>query len=585
MALTFRLWAACALVCLAGCDDGGDVGAEPDLPDALAPPDASPADVEPPSSPDAAWDAAPPPHLDAPRGRVYALDPTAESGALVEVDLPMTTYDDGRLTGAWVEVYNCLNEEGGIEAETEISGLHITGRFCHEVQTVRPAADGHYLHIEPPQDPTDPNDPFAELMMYFHVTRVHDYFRDTLGFTDLDFPLPALVNVQFQTNAPATLLGFERGPGGWWTFPNALFFPQENWNDLAAQIGLPPRDSDTIIFGQAEIDFAYDATVIYHEYAHAMIGTSRLQARVADRWGLDDMPRAMNEGLADYFAASLADHPVVGFFGIGSIDAAGVRDLSEPRRCPEDVHGEVHVDGRVIGSLTWAIREALGAQLADAIVYGALEQFTTRTNLHTAAEILIAEAAARGAEDVVAAIVDEHGALDCARIKPFAFEVGDAPEQRPRIVEGRGTVGVVGFDDWAPGNEQYDVEVPELATGVELTWRAIADGPIPGIPGNLEAELDVAVRRDTPLELSYVGTDSGAVEISAEAILTAPGEREERVFVHRLTLTGDCLPAAGGHLYAMFLNRSFSAARVTSLRSRILDPFEAPTGMTTDCAR
>jgi hypothetical protein len=74
--------------------------------------------------------------------------------------------------------------------------------LCHEVQQARPAEDGHYLHIEPPRRESDGNDSFAELMMYANVTRAHDYFKSTHGMDWLDFPLPALVNVQFKIEPP-----------------------------------------------------------------------------------------------------------------------------------------------------------------------------------------------------------------------------------------------------------------------------------------------------------------------------------------------------------------------------------------------
>ena len=262
---------------------------------------------------------------DEPKARVYLNDPVTDDGQTSEVILPKTTNDDGRLTSEWVQVVNCLNEEGGLTANPDLGGFTIQVSLCHEKQVVRPDADGNYLSIVPPQDDTDPNDSFAELMMYYHVNRAHDYFKEAFGFSALDFPLPALVNVQFRTDPVIPFLN--PGPDGWIPFANAAFFPKESWQAFAAQFGLPPRDQDSIIFFQGEQDFAYDSRVIYHEYTHAVVGTSRLQAPiVSDEYGLDNSPRSMNEGLADFFAASLADDPVIGkYVGVMGL---GLRDLS-----------------------------------------------------------------------------------------------------------------------------------------------------------------------------------------------------------------------------------------------------------------
>ena len=137
---------------------------------------------------------------DGPKARVYLNDPVTDDGETSEVVLPKPTSEDGRLTSEWVQVVNCLNEEGGLTANPDLGGFTIQVSLCHEKQVVRPDADGNYLSIAPPQDDTDPNDSFAELMMYYHVNRAHDYFKEAFGFSALDFPLPALVNVQFRTD-------------------------------------------------------------------------------------------------------------------------------------------------------------------------------------------------------------------------------------------------------------------------------------------------------------------------------------------------------------------------------------------------
>jgi hypothetical protein len=505
-------------------------------------------------------DAALPPHLAAPLARIYLHDPITDDDMLTEVTLPETSTPDGRLTDDSVAVFNCLKEAGGVSA---MPFGNFVVSLCHEVQQARPAEDGHYLHIEPPRRESDGNDSFAELMMYANVTRAHDYFKSTHGMDWLDFPLPALVNVQFKIEPPVALPGFELGPDGWSYFENAAFFPKETWDALTAQFDLPPRDSDTIIFGQARHDFSYDASVILHEYTHAVVGTGRLNGRVFDRQGLDDSPGAMNEAIADYFAASVADFARVGEYGIGSLEPTAVRDLASPRRCPDDLLNEIHADGRIFGSALWAMRTLLGAQAADAVVFQALTQFGQETTFEVAGELLVAETETqldveRGAQ--VRALLVEYGVLGCVRAKAWqGFSVFRARDRVPYSVEGRGSVGA--RVDRVPGFHQWYLDVPAGAAGVTLGWTMQPSGGfIPGAGGG-SGDLDLALRFDAPVEVEF----AARLGVTADREVDVPEPfrndlQGQTVWGQRVTLAPSCLPPGGGRVYLMMLNQSDNPA-------------------------
>ena len=187
----------------------------------------------------AATDAAMPQAAVMPAARVYLTYPVTYNNLVSFVIMQRPTSEDGRLTSDWVEVFNCLNEEGGISAMPDFGPIAVTVYLCREQQVVRPDADGNYLSVTPPDDDSDPNDPFAELMMYHHVNLAHDYFKESFGFTALDFPLPALVNFQLRTDPLLPFL--QPGPDGWIGLSNAAFFPKESWRQFAAQFGLPPE--------------------------------------------------------------------------------------------------------------------------------------------------------------------------------------------------------------------------------------------------------------------------------------------------------------------------------------------------------
>ncbi|MBU1899210.1 M36 family metallopeptidase, partial [Myxococcota bacterium] len=484
--------------------------------------------------------------------------------ALEEVTLPMTTSANGALSNAYVEVFNCLNEPGGVVVE-QAGGMPITLSLCHEIPTARPNGEGHYTHIAPPPDDLDPNDPFAELMMYYHVNAVHDFFKGRFEHAGMDKALPAVVNVQLKLDPPLSIAGFEPGPDGWYAFPNAAYFPAETW-DMLAELGFPPRETDMILFGQAEADFAYDARVIYHEYTHAVIGTGRLQGYALDRYGLDNSPLSMNEGLADYFAAALAEAPEMGVYGIGVMAPEQVRDLSVPKRCPEDLVDEIHDNGRIFSSAMWTLRQAIGAE-ADDIMFDALEQFGVQTTHDEAVALVLAKAALRGHEAEAEAAFEAHGLIGCLRIQPFTDFDAEAAGL-PYIIEGTATAGIMGLA-LIPAYKQLRYDIPEGATEATLSWRITAGMMLPGLGGGAAAPLTVALRRGQPVELDARG------ERVADLELTPTLEGGEQ----QITLDASCLSGEGGAWYVLFLSGAEDQTWITQTR---LDA--APTAEPIRCA-
>lgn len=508
--------------------------------------------------------------LDAPEALLYLNDPVTDDGLLSRVVLGDITGDNGRLTSPWVEVFNCLNEPGGISAMP--MGLPFTISLCHEVQVARPGPEGHYDHIAPPVAATDPNDSFAEIMMFHHVNRVHDYFKDTHGFTGLDYALPALVNVQFQLDPPLPIPGLVIDRDGWVQFDNAAYFPRESWELFASQFGLPPRDSDTIIFFQGAVDFAYDARVIYHEYTHAVVGTGRLQVpAVPDEYGLDNSSPSMNEGLADYFAATLADDSVIGAYVGSALGLGGaLRDLADVRRCPEDTIDEIHAHGLLIGSTMWAVRTAIGAELTDRIVFAALEQFTPQTTHAEASALMLAEADAidAGVAAQVRAVFAEHGFGGCERSRPFdRFVAAESRDRIPHTVEGLASIGFTGFEELGvPGYKQFHVIADPAAPAVRLSWTVASSGGLGGLfggGGGGDPALEIALRRGSPVRFEYDDEVSAAYDAR---FAPAVGEGD----VQSVVVAGDCLPAAGEKLHALFFNRGDDAVQITAMNAEPL---------------
>jgi hypothetical protein len=473
-----------------------------------------------------------------PRAKVFVHDPVTDNQKVNEVTLVPPTTADGKLTGPSVEVHNCLQQDGGTVLKR--SGFEI-GTMCIEAQTVVKDPDGNYFSVAPPADFGDGQDPFAELQMYFHVSTIHDFFHDGFGLTDLDFPLTAIVNLTM--NIKPEIAKFTGQEPGWNGFPNALFMPPEGF----AQFGLPVRDNGAIVFGQYKAtDFSYDASVIYHEYTHAMVGTTRLSGVTIDSTGLDNLPGAMNEGFADYFSCSLRDDPHIGAYALTSFGGGYLeRDLSKAKKCPDDLTTEMHADGKIIGSALWQIRQKVGNTRADGIILKALSSFTKSTSLTGAGKLILAEA--KGVDkttgDQVKAILDAHGILTCKRTKVFeAFNADDSAEHVPYTVEGLGSAQGNAFPTGMPGYLQFYIDVPADTGSVAIGWHNDNHGGFGGL-----GKLGLAVRLGEPVQITIDGN------LNSDAQFAVAVDAKDQSWQH-VTLAGKCMPSQGGRVYLMFLN-------------------------------
>lgn len=227
-------------------------------------------------------------------GRVYESNPV--HGEPVEVSL---LHLDGlsALRGSWAVA---VNDDAKPASEAD-------GRYLYEVD------DTH----------------FDEVQAYHHVTAMHDYCREILGFTGLDRPMKVTVHY---------------GKG----LDNAFYSP------LTKAIALGD--------GTKLNDLAKEAGIIHHEYTHAVTDSIVKLAYSAESG-------AMAEGYSDYFACSLTNDPAIGEWAVRKMGKPWLRHLEQVLHYPEDLEGEVHADGRIWGCALWDLRAALGAPVADRLVH------------------------------------------------------------------------------------------------------------------------------------------------------------------------------------------------------------------------
>ncbi len=477
------------------------------------------------------------------QAKVYISDPKTDNQTTTLVTLAHPTDPDGHLIGDFAAVNNCLEQDGGVPLK--FNGFQV-GSMCVETPTVTRDEDQSYLSIEPPGDDSDPEDKFAELMMYYHVNQIHDFYQDGFGLALEHNPMDALVNVTFNSDIN---LG---GGTGWQGFPNAAFMPPEAFTAY----GMPKRANGAIVFGKYQsTDFSYDASVIYHEYTHAMVGTTRLSGVLVDSFGLDNLPGAMNEGFADYFSCSRRDSSIVGPYALGFQGDFYVRDLSQGRIFPDDLTSEVHADGKIIGSTLWEIRGALGQQQADEIILNALQSFTSSTNLYGAGKAILSEAKKVDPQTgtKVNNILKAHGIMSGERAKAWAkFSAQTSVEQVPIAIAGTDQIQPgSGLDDGVPGYFQFVVkDVPAGTTGITLAWRAQTGQSMTG--GGGAPDVQLAVKKDGLVMIGVKQTVADAI-VQGKTNAAFGGKGWQSV-----TLSGACLPAAAGKLYVMLLNKGAS---------------------------
>lgn len=505
---------------------------------------------------------------DTPRGNVYLNDPTKDNRMTAEVDLPRPDNDEGFLTNSAVRVMNCINEEG--ESLT-VQGFNI-GYLCKEVQTALPAADGNYIHIKPPALDSDPNDSFAEVQMYYHVNRVHDYFKDELGLTNLE-RIDALPNVQIYTNALASR--FLGQPEGWFPFDNAAFLFPESFE----QLGLPPRDKGAIVFGQGQgADFSYDGSVIYHEYTHSVVGTNRLQGVFPDQYGLNNTPGAINEGISDYFATSMLDDPLLGRYGLAFFGPDAARDLAKTYTCPESLTTTIHNDGRIMGAMLWAVRQELGAKTTDLIVMRALNSAIVATGFDQFTQLLLAEAQREGGQtaEVFNRLATERGLVNCERAKELT---NWQTRNSPVALVGKQELQGANFADGVPGYFQYWIK-PPAGKLARIGWTFQSGGGGFG-GGGQTTGLNLAISKDKPAELQ-AGINGANIISDAKLTNIISQSGQNNTVSQSVTLAADCVAVGEGRTYLMVLNPNNSGVNIVATTITYVD--DTPEANALSCA-
>ncbi len=325
-------------------------------------------------------------------GRVYTISsvntPTPEDVPLTDLDVSNPQYLNG-----WSGNLTVTNYASG---DAQANNLKVT-------QDLQPNSGADFLY-DPPVDPHDATDGFAQVGIYYHLTRIRDFVNNTLGVSTADASWKLVAVANYSAGGPVD---------------NAFFSPQ----GISGTFSAP----NLIAIGQGTtLDFADDSDVFLHEFTHYLssnaIGYSDGQAG-ADEYGLSTFGGSIDEGTADYMACTINGDPVLGEASLVPFGAE--RDLTDKSKtCPDSLIGEVHEDGELIGSLTWSVREAFGSWLGDQVVWGGMTLLTKNPSfgdfgrgMQQTVDDLIADGLATQANrDTLDALLKERGLDDCDKV-------------------------------------------------------------------------------------------------------------------------------------------------------------------------
>ena len=361
---------------------------------------------------------------------VYPTNPL--EGGLERVGLERL--EASQLEGTFADVVSCV----------PAAGPYMSRGPCEDnVRFASPDAQGDFLY--PPQ-PMALDDPFVEVNVYHHVDRATAWFVDVLQYNP-PTPMRAIVNLQFS---------------------NAFY------GDVDGD-GVPE-----VAFGQGGgVDFGYDADVIVHELAHALVDTATASSpALFDSLGATNTFSSVDEGSADFFAAAVSNDPEIGRYAAQAFEQSAPRMLGPDKRCPDDLYGEPHVDGLIWSSLAWNLASdpSIGPELAAKLVHGSVlgmpadvawSEMGARL-LETAAILSEVGDVDAAAHQAVKAVVGASGLGECERIIPL--ETGLRPTLLTRYW------GLLDLSvGYYPLVAQFSVEVPPVAKGFSFTverWKA-----------------------------------------------------------------------------------------------------------------
>lgn len=340
---------------------------------------------------------------------------------------------------------------------------------------------------------------------------------------------------------------------------NAVFLPAlEDGIDgippeLSALVAAFNRPYDSNLYFQGVNDFAYDGTIVFHEFTHAVVHSLApgLLSQYRDSYGSHAQPGAMNEGWSDYFSSTYRDDPVIGVYGAAGIvgGETGLRNATNTKKCPDDINGRVHDDSEPWTGALWDIREAVledsgedGVLLLDRALLSTLAESTNDETFTSQAERIIAELETVFDADMAETartVFTDRGILNCVRVWDLATATEDSVDVNIKPVMSIAGPGEVGLSNVSPAVLQMRVEVPAGSTGFSMRWTESAGGAASQFTGGGEPPVLLVLvhESENPVEWRYEGDGSVATPYDSDT-----GERIDFDITadeNKITLSGN----------------------------------------------
>lgn len=422
------------------------------------------------------------------RANTYETNPLKSTLAMR--DLAMAP-SGSKLTNDFLDSYNCIDDKRvssvdfGFGAPTDV---HV----CSMLKTAEANGSGEFVStpVDVASDTARDSDTFSEVSMYYHASKAYEFFRALRGEATAQVvaskPLRTVSNLRIPAGISSGNFGQIGNPNiPLEPFQNAFFSPGGDGDIFSTLYGF---SGGSMWFGQGPVhDYSYDGDVVYHEFTHGVVdATLQLEAWVRDGQGAIDAPGAMNEGLADYFAAVISGDPDVGEYASKDIDPSMnvIRTLANTDRCPENVGGEVHYDSTFWTGGLWSARMTLpeaSRAIYDRAIYktmlanpgrgslnfedlNGLILATLATDLPAGKAALETALAARGAFPA------------CDRTRTFAGTAIRGPEDLGGYFMAPGRNDLAAFRPVAPGVMTFKFDLPAYAKDVTVSFAVRAGG-------------------------------------------------------------------------------------------------------------
>lgn len=473
----------------------------------------------------------------------------------------------GFLVGAHVDAFNCCLNAGcapdaGPKRATGMTLLPGgTAPVSYDVvvcdrrrRATNAAGSFVFAPVDPPtvtapsqSDPAS-SDPFAEVQAFYQLNRAWDRVRALATGPFPLGPLTTWVNVVFPdlescAGASCTVDRFAR-------LDNAAFVTVEE----GMNVPLPDYRSpvDTVMLFQGDrADFAYDATVLWHELGHGVVyattkldfDTLTVSQRAANTEG-----GALHEAFADYTAAIQGDGPLLGPYVAPRSSSGGLstglrldtfgRSVDNAEKCPDVLSGEPHRDSQHVSGALWQARRdhfqgTDQGRTFDAAWYAMLVSLAPQAgfaDMAAAMDLHVDEAFPDGGA-LMESVFSERGVTGCSDVVEAAGPLG------PYVIGSR-TQTTLSSGSLIPGPYQLLVRTPQGATALSVSAT---------VAGNQAPALKVLARAGAPIKFTKLGTTLISDAVGKADASVADGGLSAQVSI-------DSACDAGAELYVALAN-------------------------------